>query len=452
MKIVVFDDDPTGSQTVYGCPLLLQWDKEILTKGINESSPLLFLLTNTRSLSPEIAEQRLRQICRTFKEVIQEHEIGLDKFFYISRGDSTLRGHSLLEPKVINEELGPFDATFHVPAFFEGGRTTVNGVHLVNGTPVHKTIFAKDQIFGFSTSHLPSWIEEKSNYKIKSEDVSLINIDQLREASIDESGMQKLINFLLKLSSNQPVVVDAESSIDLNTFIASIKLLVDRKRFLFRSAASLINSISNIYPENNNIKDFSRLRLRDQNGLFKPGIVVVGSHIQLADEQLKLLLENITCVGVQLPVKKIARIFDCVPKDSLLLDLENLWAQHLLDIINSNKTPVLFTSRGELSFVSSKKRMQFGVFLAELMGRLVNRISNKLGYIISKGGITTHILISEGLLLKSVEVKGQVLPGVSVVCASEKNKDKLPIITFPGNLGDKETLLKLFEIMQSSCN
>ena len=96
--------------------------------------------------------------------------------------------------------------------------------------------------------------------------------------------------------------------------------------------------------------------------------------------------------------------------------------------------------------------MQFGVFLAEFMGRLVNRISNKLGYIISKGGITTHILISEGLLLKSVEVKVQVLPGVSVVCASEKDKEKLPIITFPGNLGDKETLLKLFEIMQSSCN
>ena len=137
MKIVVFDDDPTGSQTVYGCPLLFHWDKALLTEGLNDPSPLLFVLTNTRSLSPEVAEKRLREICKNLKEVIQENKLGLDKFFFITRGDSTLRGHSLLEPKVINEELGPFDATFHVPAFFEGGRTTVHGTHFLYGTPVH---------------------------------------------------------------------------------------------------------------------------------------------------------------------------------------------------------------------------------------------------------------------------------------------------------------------------
>ena len=26
LKIVVIDDDPTGSQTVHSCPLLLAWD------------------------------------------------------------------------------------------------------------------------------------------------------------------------------------------------------------------------------------------------------------------------------------------------------------------------------------------------------------------------------------------------------------------------------------------
>ena len=26
MKVVVIDDDPTGSQTVHSCPLLLRWD------------------------------------------------------------------------------------------------------------------------------------------------------------------------------------------------------------------------------------------------------------------------------------------------------------------------------------------------------------------------------------------------------------------------------------------
>ena len=132
MKIVVFDDDPTGSQTVYGCPLLLRWDKSSLVKAIKHPSPLLFLLANTRSMNPVEAEKRTREICQSIKQVLIEQEIFLKDVLFVSRGDSTLRGHGTLEPEVINKLLGPFDATLHVPAFLEGGRTTVNGVHFLN--------------------------------------------------------------------------------------------------------------------------------------------------------------------------------------------------------------------------------------------------------------------------------------------------------------------------------
>ncbi len=449
MKIVVFDDDPTGSQTVYGCPLLFKWDKEILTKGIKDPSPLLFLLTNTRSLTPENAEERLREVCKNLKEAFKETQLSLDQILFISRGDSTLRGHWVLEPKVINEELGPFDATFHIPAFFEGGRTTVNSIHLLNRIPIHKTIFAEDKIFGFSSSNLASYIEEKSNYKIKAKDIICININQLREASRDKLGMKRFINFLLKLSSNQTVVVDAESSTDLDTLVSAINFLGDSKKFLFRSAASLINSLSKIKSKNNRLKNFSNLRLRDKNGFLKPGIILVGSHVKLADQQLEILLEDASCIGLELPVKKISRLYESSEQAFLIADLEDLWNKKLSAILDKKMTPVLFTSRGEVFFSTINERMRFGIFLAQLMGRLVDRISSRLGYIISKGGITTYFLISEGLRLKSVDLKGQILPGLSVVSTSEKDKEKLPIITFPGNLGDKETMLDLFKIMQS---
>ena len=106
MKIIIFDDDPTGSQTVYGCPLLLKWDKETLTKGIINTSPLLFLLTNTRSLSPERAEIRIREICKNLKGVMKEIGLKKEEIIYVSRGDWTLRGHAVLEPEIINDELG----------------------------------------------------------------------------------------------------------------------------------------------------------------------------------------------------------------------------------------------------------------------------------------------------------------------------------------------------------
>ena len=34
MKVVVIDDDPTGSQTVHSCPLLLRWGVEDLRVGL----------------------------------------------------------------------------------------------------------------------------------------------------------------------------------------------------------------------------------------------------------------------------------------------------------------------------------------------------------------------------------------------------------------------------------
>ena len=63
-KIIVIDDDPTGSQTVHSCPLLLRWDAATLAAGLRHPSPLLFLLANTRALAPEAAAERVRQICR----------------------------------------------------------------------------------------------------------------------------------------------------------------------------------------------------------------------------------------------------------------------------------------------------------------------------------------------------------------------------------------------------
>ena len=116
-KIVVFDDDPTGSQTVHSCLLLLRWTVETLVVALRDPSPIFFVLTNTRSLPPREAEAVTRGLCRNLKQAL--NCVGnLDKpvpdVMIVSRSDSTLRGHYPLEPKTIDEELGPFDAQFLV--------------------------------------------------------------------------------------------------------------------------------------------------------------------------------------------------------------------------------------------------------------------------------------------------------------------------------------------------
>ncbi len=451
MKIVVFDDDPTGSQAVYGCPLLLRWDQDSLRKGINDPSPLLFVLANTRALPPELAASRTREITKELIRVCALEGIMLQDLIFVSRGDSTLRGHGVLEPDVLNEELGPFDATFHVPAFLEGGRTTIGGIHLLHGKPVHQTPFARDRIFSYSSSDLAFWLQEKSQGRIIPETVARLTIELLDEAGASPSGMNKLIDWLIDLTSNKLVIVDAERHHHLMIFAKAIHILLGKKRFLFRSAASLINVLANLPPNPYSVDDLVALKLRDDFGQCKRGLIMVGSYVPLANHQLKFLLAKKTCAGIELPVEEIAIAFESSSFDVLVSDTRKRIIDQINTILDANMTPVLFTTRGEIDFLSNAKRLSFGIALAEFMANLVVSITPRLGYIISKGGITTHALLTRGFNFGVVKLKGQIMPGLSMVSVeAESDFDNLPIITFPGNLGDETTLLNAWELMENN--
>ena len=447
MKIIIFDDDPTGSQTVYGCPLLLNWDEKTLEKAFTTSSPLIFILANTRSLSSVLADKKTKEICASIKKFFVRKGISKNDFFYISRGDSTLRGHGVLEPAILEEELGPFHATFHIPAFLEGGRTTENGTHYLNGIPVHETDFGRDKIFGFSTSDLSKWIEEKSFGEIQAKNILHVEIKQLDMAFKNEDGFKSLLCFLSKLENNISVVVDAKSPHHLETFARAIKLVSKEKRFLFRTAASFINSFSELPPNPKDTADLVSLKLKNNNFEYKPGLIMVGSHVKLAADQLDVLLKDNSCEGLEIPVSKLANIFALENSQGDLLGLERILLSRIDNILNAKKTPVLYTTREEIKFSSQAIRMKFGLELAEFMGILVGKITHKLGYIISKGGITTQALLQKGLNFKQVILQGQILPGLSIVKSNSHQSD-LPIITFPGNLGNERTLLESFRLME----
>ena len=87
----------------------------------------------------------------------------------------------------------------------------------------------------------------------------------------------------------------------------------------------------------------------------------------------------------------------------LLAELERVWCQELGGLLVSSGTPLLFTSRGELRCASKQERRRLSRGLAALMGRLTAAVASNLGYLISKGGITTQTLLSDGLGLEAVQ-------------------------------------------------
>ncbi|QNI72281.1 four-carbon acid sugar kinase family protein [Synechococcus sp. NOUM97013] len=487
MTIVVIDDDPTGSQTVHSCPLLLCWDVDTLRRGLRHPSPLLFVLANTRALPPEAAAARNREIVAALEQALQHEGLDPRDLVLVSRGDSTLRGHGVLEPQVLAQELagrfGPVQATLHVPAFLSGGRTTVDGEHRLHGQPVHTTPFARDGSFGFSTSQLDAWLEEKSAGAIPADSVLRLTGEQLscaaaarhQDAAAAEP-FQALVAWLQALDGNQPVVVDAEHQEQLDALGAAVSALQGQRRFLFRSAASLINGLVDgggepLGPQPLDAEGLAALRRCDPAGQPLPGLVLVGSHVPLADQQLETLLSDPRCEGLELPVARIARVLEGGTPDLLLADLEREWQARLRQLLADGRTPVLFTSRGELRFgegaQADRRRLAFGMDLARLMARLAAACVPQLGYLISKGGITTGTLLAEGLGLGAVQLEGQLLPGLSLVrpllsgeMSGELSADSaplsdvlaadlagLPILTFPGNLGDASTLAQAWRLM-----
>ena len=112
--------------------------------------------------------------------------------------------------------------------------------------------------------------------------------------------------------------------------------------------------------------------------------------------------------------------------------------------------PVLFTSRKFIFTKDINDLINFQNYLSRFIAEIVSEIKDEIGYLISKGGITSNTILSSGLHADSVYLEGQILTGISLVTLQMKNKKgNLPIVTFPGNIGDENSLIKVIEIIEN---
>jgi uncharacterized protein YgbK (DUF1537 family) len=428
-QIIVLDDDPTGSQTVHSCLLLMQWDVATLRLGLRHPAPIFFVLTNTRSLTADKAAAVTREVCQNLQQAIALE--GITDFLVVSRSDSTLRGHYPIETDVIAAELGGFDAHFLTPAFFEGGRTTRGSVHylMVNGvdTPVHETEFARDSVFGYSHSYLPDYVEEKTQGRIRAADVVRFELADVQAGVVDR---------LMQLTGNQCCVVDAVTPADMDRFAADILVAAAQgKKFLFRSAASLLTALAQLPPQPIAPESMANY-VRDG----KPGAVIVGSHVQKTTAQLAELLKAPGIAGIEIDV---ARLRDDPTAAAAIL--EAVWQQSN-QAHQAGQTVVIYTSRSELQFADVQARLDFGILVSGLLMDVLRHLPETIGFLISKGGITSNDTLSDGLALRGADLLGQVIAGVSMVKtpADHDQFPDLPVVLFPGNVGDAQALATVY--------
>lgn len=415
--LVILDDDPTGSQTVFDVPVLTDLSAQAIRDAVDEAPPVLFLLTNSRALTVE----QTTELHKNLGEILKEYE---DDIIVISRSDSTLRGHFPLETDILRDVLHiPEAPTLFIPFFEAGGRLTVADTHYVvegeTATPAHLTPFANDNAFPFSHSHLPDYISEKAGRPVEVESLSL---NDLRSGDITEK--------LASLPAASFCVVNATSLSDLN--VLSLALLKSGRRFIIRSAASFVQSLAGIVSR----PPLEPWQMQDLDPNPNGGLIIVGSHVPKTSTQLTHLLANApNAVPLELNVPALLE-----SPDETLFPL----SAQLNQAIESGTTAILFTSRervdveGENLFISQT--------ISRALVSLVQSVVARPSFLIAKGGITSSDIATDALGVKTAHVLGQILPGVPVwAIGNETRHPGLAFVIFPGNVGDESALTQAYQ-------
>lgn len=436
-KVVVLDDDPTGTQTVHSIPVLTDWSVETLQTQLLNDLPAFYILTNSRSFTLDVAQSINSEIGRNLNEAARQANC---QFVVVSRSDSTLRGHFPGEVGALAKALEKdFDGWIITPFFPEGGRYTIDGVHYVDEggwlIPAAETEFAKDSVFGYQSSNLCHWVEEKTGGRIASDDVSSVLIKDLREG-----GPERVSSLLVQLQHGSICVVDAVSYRDLEVFILGLLNAEEQgKKFLYRTAASFVQVRSGLTPRP--LLTVKELNLPDAVG----GLIVVGSYVPRTSEQLDMLLSKTDIIQAEVSVE--ALIDDNRRSD----EIERV-AQKTDQALNDGNDAVIYTSRELVTGKDTASSLSIGQSISTGMVNILNKISATPRYILAKGGITSSDVATDALKVKKAMIYGQILPGVPVwKLGNESRYPDLVFIVFPGNVGDSNALVDIINKLKIKC-
>ena len=424
--VVVLDDDPTGTQTVRDLPVVTNWETETLRQELEQRPRMLFILTNSRSLSSEKTQLLHTELA---ENLVQASRQAGRAFLLVSRGDSTLRGHFPLETEtlrnVLEKETGArFDGEILCPFFPEGGRYTAEDVHyLTEGetlVPVGKSEFAKDPTFGYESSHLGDWVAEKTGGAYPAAGVRSVTLEQLRRRDCGA-----ILETLCMARDFQKIIVNAVSYDDLRVFVPVLYEAIGAGHMFMLRTASAILKIMSGCPENTICTREELLDRSNPNG----GLVIAGSHVKKATEQLASLEFD------QHLVLEPARFEEEIRRVSEAAEA----------LIRGGKHVLVATRRQRLDLGNGDKEAELALAerISQGLVQVVSNLQSRPNFVVAKGGITSSDVATKGLMIRRAMVLGQILPGIPVWRAGPESKfPGMPYVIFPGNVGGETALLE----------
>ena len=445
-RVVVLDDDPTGVQSVHDVPVLTTWTVEDLRWALAQPSPTFYILTNSRSFPETEAVAINREIARNLSEAAAQSETDYD---VVSRSDSTLRGHYPAETDALAEELGKGgrgpDGLIISPAFFEAGRLTLDDVHWVGEdgklVPAGQTEFASDHSFGYRSSDLKAWVEEKTGGRFTASEVLSVGLADLREA-----GPGRVLELLEGVSGGRPVVLNAATYTDLEAFVLGLLAAeTEGKRFLYRTGPSFVRTRGGITePKILGPEDLFRKRPKEGHGL-----VLVGSYVPTTTRQLEVALALDGVLRVEMSVPRLLEPSSREDELGRVVEEVNAALASSEVIVHTSRDLVTAGTVGGGGLTNFEIGASVSGALVEVMRRVDRALP--LSFVVAKGGITSSDIATKGLDVRRAEVAGPLLPPGIVpvwILPDENDFPGMPYVIFPGNVGGPDSLARAIEVLR----
>ncbi len=447
--LIVLDDDPTGTQSVADLPVLTRWEVKDFTWAFGQAKPAVYVLTNTRSLDPAEAAARNEEVVRNALAAAGPADASTGsglRLGFVSRSDSTLRGHYPLEPDVIAATVADVsgeatDGVVLVPAFPDAGRVTIGGVHYMRGTgddagtltPVAETEFAKDASFGFTNSDMTQYVEEKSQGRIAAESVIVLDLNIIRASADPQITAKAIADAIHPATDSTPIIADIVTENDLRALSLGLEEAERRgKKLLYRVGPPFVRARigQEIRAELTGAEAFAGNTPSEAGGL-----IVVGSHVGVTTRQLKALTEQHSAARiVEIDVEKLLSDAGDAHLDQTVGTVVE--ALHRGDVI-------VHTSRLLIKTDNPAESLRIARTVSAAVVAVVNRTLKTFPprFVIAKGGITSSDVAAHGLEIRHAIVRGPMLPGiVSLWEPVDGPATGIPYIVFAGNVGDDQSL------------
>ncbi|MGI6070349.1 MAG: four-carbon acid sugar kinase family protein [Blautia sp.] len=255
---LIVADDFTGANDT-GVQLRRRgFDTHVVFRYEDRSADASYVIdTESRGLSEQEAYEKVKS---------DVSKVRFEDYKYvIKKVDSTLRGNVASEIKALDEAYGS-DMVLFMPALPDLSRTTVNGVHHLNGTPITLTELAKDPKKPVTEDNIQKILES-----VYGEPVTAVTLTQIEKGELD-------------FSKGRLFACDAVTNEDMQKVLGQAAKL--EKRILYVGTAAMADNLFEI------------------DSPVKPSMALVASLSSVTAKQVKYA-ENAGAKLVQVPIYEI---------------------------------------------------------------------------------------------------------------------------------------------------